>query len=123
MCRNDPTHTERRRNPKGNGTLCVECSLIRQRASAKREHARYRSLVLENYGGKCACCGESEPVFLAVDHVNNDGAEHRRELGLGRSTTRWLKWLIDHDYPDEFQLLCHNCNYAKSQPDGCPHQR
>src|ERR1019366_4483037 len=33
------------------------------------------------YGGKCACCGETERIFLTIDHIGGGGAEHRRQFG------------------------------------------
>lgn len=72
------------------------------------------------YGGYvCACCGESDPIFLTIDHVNNDGNAHRKEIGK-RVIYYWLK---DHNYPPGFQILCWNCNRAKHYNGGvCPHQ-
>jgi hypothetical protein len=35
---------------------------------------------------------------------------------------RFYRWLITNNFPDDFQILCHNCNYAKSH-GGCPHKR
>jgi hypothetical protein len=81
-----------------------------------------REEVLDAYGGKCACCGETTREFLGVDHINNDGESHRREVlkGYGRSIYRWLK---QSGYPNSgFQLLCHNCNISKGLYGGCPHR-
>lgn len=105
---------------------CHECMKGRGRESAKRRHVRLRAAALDAYGSKCSCCGESESVFLVIDHVNNDGSEHRKELtknGNRRSGGSLVtyRWLRDHNYPDGFQVLCHNCNYAKSV-GGCPHR-
>src|SRR5215467_11339214 len=52
------------------------------------EHVRGRTVALREavyvgYGGKCQCCGEKEPAFLTVDHVNNDG-HLERDRGVGR---------------------------------------
>jgi hypothetical protein len=83
---------------------------------------RRRERVLAEYGGACACCGETTPEFLAIDHVFNDGEAHRRELkGYGRAI---YLWLARNGYPKDgrFQLLCHNCNTAKGLYGGCPHQ-
>lgn len=78
---------------------------------------RLRKQVIDAYGGKCACCGESNPAFLSVDHINNDGAEHRR------SVRHLYTWLRQNDFPkDGFQLLCFNCNCAKGIYGICPHQ-
>lgn len=87
---------------------------------------RYYSLKAEVFaaysgpdGPQCTCCGESTFEFLQVDHVNNDGAEHRRQLG-GQCIYSWLK---QHDFPKGFQLLCCNCNSAKRLTGVCPHQQ
>jgi hypothetical protein len=81
-----------------------------------------RLAVLELYGGKpprCACCGETYIEFLAVDHINNDGGEHRKEI----SRQSIYPWLLRNEYqPDRFQVLCHNCNLSKAFYGYCPHQ-
>ncbi|KKK94812.1 hypothetical protein LCGC14_2679080 [marine sediment metagenome] len=70
-----------------------------------------KKLVLAHYGGKCVECGEDGWAKLAIDHINNDGSKHRKELRESGST--YYKWLIDNNFPDEFQILCHNCNWQK----------
>lgn len=80
--------------------------------------AKLKAEVVSAYGGACACCGERTPEFLAVDHIHNDGAAHRREVKSG-SLYGWLK---RNGFPkDRFQLLCHNCNAAKALYGACPH--
>jgi hypothetical protein len=79
-----------------------------------------RKEVLGHYGGKCTCCGETTYEFLAIDHINNDGAKHRREVGGSRGLFLWLR---RHNYPDGFQILCHNCNCAKAYYGECPHKK
>ena len=79
------------------------------------------------YGGyKCACCGEMEPKFLTLDHVFNNGAEHRRSLGYTKGNGRGgnlVTWLKKHRYPAGFQVLCMNCNFGKHTNKGiCPHK-
>ena len=50
-----------------------------ERAKTKRNQDRVRREVFEAYGGfVCACCGETQPLFLSIDHINNDGAQERR---------------------------------------------
>lgn len=83
-------------------------------------YRKLRSDVLSNYGGKCACCGESEFDFLQIDHVNGGGNAHRKTV----STRQIYQFLRKNGYPkDDYQLLCANCNMAKERPNGCPHQR
>ena len=84
---------------------------------------KYREACLIFYGGnppKCACCAETTIQFLAVDHINNDGAEHRKREKIAGGTSMYL-WLIRKEFPKGFQILCHNCNQAKSFYGNCPH--
>src|SRR5262245_39086392 len=72
------------------------------------------------YGGYvCRCCGEDREPFLSLDHVNNDGARHRRSV----DRRKIYKWLKREGYPPGFQVLCMNCNFGKARNGGvCPHQ-
>lgn len=92
-------------------------------AAAIRQRNRYRAIraeVIDAYGGRCACCGESEATFLELDHVDSDGAEHRRMIGRGAHAT--YKWAKDQGFPASFQLLCANCNQGRHRNGGvCPH--
>ncbi len=77
--------------------------------------------IIKEYGGKCTCCGEDTPEFLSIDHINNNGKEHREKIGSGNSLYRWLRKL---NYPkNNYQLLCFNCNMAKGFFGICPHQK
>ncbi len=83
----------------------------------KRRHECFMA-----YGGYiCACCGETEPKFLSLDHTNNDGSAHRKEIGnRGSGIFTWLK---KNGYPLGYQILCMNCNHGKSRNNGiCPHK-
>lgn len=101
-------------NYRPNG-FCKKCQLIKWRGFNNRD----KELVFNHYGNACACCGESEFAFLTIDHINDDGATHRKTFG--GSIYRWLKL---NNYPSNFQTLCFNCNFAKSRVvGGCPHQK
>jgi hypothetical protein len=76
--------------------------------------------VLAGYGGKCACCGEADPRFLTIDHINGDGRLHREALGRGSGRV-WLD-ILKRGFPPEYQVLCYNCNSGRSINGGiCPH--
>ena len=95
----------------------------RDTAAMRVRHVKLRAEVLKAYGGKCACCGESESLFLELDHVNGRGNEHRRQIGRGSAATyRHLKKL---GWPKaDFQILCANCNAGSARNGGvCPHAR
>lgn len=81
-----------------------------------------RNEVIAAYGGKCQCCGEKEPMFLTVDHVNNDGAAHKRRIGRGRRGIN--AWLKANGFPKKgFRILCYNCNCGRYRNGGvCPHK-
>ena len=55
--------------------------------------------------------------FLTIDHINNDGAQHKRE----RKGIDLYDWIIKHNFPDIFQTLCYNCNCSKGHYGACPH--
>ena len=98
---------------------CKPCSY----RSVKAGNERLRLEVLAHYSGgtmRCACCGQDRVPFLALDHIDGNGATHREEIGSGASFYRWLK---QNRFPPGLQVLCHNCNLAKSAYGSCPHTR
>lgn len=87
-----------------------------RRASAQRRRHRHKALVFAHYGTRCACCGTAER--LTIDHVNGDGAEHRRALGAGGGTKIYT-WLVVTGFPPGFQTLCEPCNQSKGRRRAC----
>lgn len=78
----------------------------------------------------CNCCGEnSHTDFLAVDHIAGkkqmDSESELVQLGYSSSKrgSTLHKWIKDNNFPDGFQILCHNCNQAKGYYGICPHQK
>lgn len=80
-----------------------------------------RTQVLQAYGGMCACCGESNYCFLAIDHINGGGRVHKRELGGSNQSI--YRFLIKNSFPSGYRVLCHNCNQARGAYGFCPHER
>ena len=93
---------------------------LSETAKVKTYQRKIRLNAIAKYGGTCICCGESESRFLTFNHVNNDGVFHRRELAYtsGHAIVHWVR---KNNYPDNIQLLCYNCNHAKTY-GGCPHK-
>ena len=85
--------------------------------SGLKHRRRYRNLCLNHYGGKCNCCGESNPIFLQLDHISGGGARHKQSR-LGPLD----QWLVTHNFPSEqkIQVLCANCHQAKTILGVCP---
>lgn len=74
------------------------------------------------YGGRCNCCDERETSFLVIDHVQDDGYIERKQKN--KRGSNFFRWVRKQGYPkDRYQLLCANCNMAKTFSGGCPHQK
>ena len=87
-----------------------------------RQDSKFIALAMYSEGElKCACCGENIIEFLTIDHVNNDGAEHRKKFKIW-SGWKTYDWLIKNNFPEGFQVLCMNCNFAKAHFGHCPHK-
>jgi hypothetical protein len=121
---------------------CPACCVKRARRNKDRarrelgnEHLRegdrkrrlaIRTEVMNHYGGfVCVCCGEKEPRFLSLDHVNNDGAAFRRTISGKRTSAGYHTYIVlkRRGYPPGYQVLCMNCNHGKRMNHGvCPHK-
>jgi hypothetical protein len=107
--------------------LCYSAKRIRphnevKKAAGIRYRRKLKMDLIQGYGGACTCCGETEPVFLTIDHVNGGGAKHRATFG-----SRYAGWYIyrdarDRGFPPDYTILCWNCNSAKHILGICPHK-
>ena len=90
------------------------------KASSKRTHASNVEKVLDHYGRECECCGETEPKFLTVDHIEPIGS-YKKRIEAGHN--RMYSWLVRNGFPSGYRLLCSNCNHGRARNGGiCPHQ-
>lgn len=122
-----------RKRQNGRYFWCLECSRAYQRAQYRKHAEKYlahkkayqkavKAAVFAAYGKTCKCCGETQELFLDIDHMDNDGAEHRRKHRLSSGFQFYL-WLVKHNFPSNFQTLCCNCNRGKFRNGGvCPHK-
>lgn len=108
--------------PAPNKKRCLAC-LVRARGVDRKVCIAARAKVLDHYGRECACCGESIDLFLTIDHINNDGAEHRKRDLYGIGGNVLYRWLVRKSFPPGFQTLCYNCNMARAHHGICPHER
>lgn len=82
----------------------------------KRYIRELRKNVIEGYGGKCVCCGNTYIPHLTIDHINNNGKEER----LKYPGTQIYRRLRRENYSDpSYQILCFNCNWAKYHLGEC----
>ena len=63
-------------------------------------------------GGVCVRCGFADARALQVDHINGGGTEERRHLSQKKVYARV------YAHPNEYQLLCANCNWIKRAEEG-----
>jgi len=81
------------------------------RARRKQHDDGIRTEVLKHYGnGKLACiqCGESRLPCLTIDHIEGNGAKHRREIKR-HGGAAFCTWLKQQGYPEGYRTLCMNC--------------
>jgi hypothetical protein len=119
--------THARKFPTGFQVLCHNCNYVKgnghTNATSKRPWVRRaKQLVMDHYGKcTCKCCRITDIDKLALDHLG-DGAEHRRALGFQGGYRMYL-WCIRNLFPPIFQILCHNCNFAKWAYGECVHTK
>jgi hypothetical protein len=92
-----------------------------RRNASRRKNAHLQTRlqklqVLQAYGGKCECCGETRWALLTIEHKRNDGSQDRRN--------NFYKRLIQRGCPKNLGLgvLCYNCNCSKGHFRICPHK-
>lgn len=103
---------------------CKECVRPINNARKKGRDKQARTDAINNYGGKCACCGEANIEFLQIDHIHGGGNKHRQQLDKsGSAGSRIYYWLRKNNWPDGYQVLCANCNWSSAMFGYCPHTR
>lgn len=106
---------------------------VKAKAQRAATHQRLKAKVFEAYGGfKCVCCGETQPSMLNIDHIHENGGEHRRSLGLAKGWKKrragvdgatFYHHLRNEGFPPGYQVLCYNCNISKHRNGGvCAHK-
>lgn len=86
---------------------------------------KIRLEMIAAYGGRCACCQESTPQFLTLEHKNGGGLAERLLLGNGvKSGFRIILTLRNKGWPkNNYTVLCYNCNCGKGKKPVCQHKK
>jgi hypothetical protein len=78
-----------------------------------------KATVIEHYGNRCRCCYEWRKSMLDIHHKVDSISPHHNDIRGGRFYT----WIIDHDFPDDLEVLCANCHASIHRNGGvCEHQ-
>jgi hypothetical protein len=104
-------------------TACKLCCNADRSLSGSLQRREQRMAVLKHYSNgtlQCACCGIGHHEFLTLDHVNENGREHRESI-----REPLYRFLFRNNFPADVALrvLCWSCNQARSWYRGCPHER
>ena len=83
-----------------------------------KRREKIKRIIREHYGNKCACCGENNPLYLTLDHIDGGGREHRK---LDKTANDLWMWVYKKDFPNGYRLLCYNCNLSIGFFEYCPH--
>lgn len=99
----------------------------------EKARARIRKLKEEAIGAysdglkRCCCpcgCMENNLYMLTLDHVDNNGAAHRKNLRQKKGGKQnFYQWLKKQGWPNDprLRVLCWNCNMGKRDNQGrCP---
>lgn len=80
-------------------------------ASTRKARISYyqmqKAVALDHYGNECECCGDGDPDILTIDHIDGNGAAHRKTI----PASQICSWLIRNNFPPGFRVLCFNCNW------------
>jgi hypothetical protein len=73
-----------------------------------------KQLVIDTYGGKCVWenCGITDIDLLTIDHVEDNGAQDRKEKGH-ITGDKMCRLLVKLNFPSGFQILCANHQLKK----------
>ena len=92
---------------------CLRC-IDHSRGAIRRYNLRRKLEMVEAYGGECVWCAENNPNALNIDHINEDGAAHRRAIRREGGSS-FICWLKKNNWPrDNLRLLCYTCNCGRS---------
>lgn len=101
-------------------THCVPCGHKMSLAHSNRLN-HLRALVIDGYGGRCACCGETLREFMSIDHVGHRACDEIKIFGRNLTTTELCHLILKENFPSRFQILCFNCNMSLGIFGYCPH--
>lgn len=94
---------------------CKRCSST----AHVKKYRKQKEKILQRYGDRCACCGESIKAFLTIDHINGNGGQEKKAKGA----STMMRELASGPMRDDIQILCYNCNCSKYHNGGiCPHK-
>ena len=101
-------------------SVCTACV-------ARQSRARTRLKLFETFGYQCNCCGERNPNFLTLQHIEAGTNPYQRKRVDGKYTcgkiqSQVLAEAIRSGDRSKYEVLCMNCNWAHGHYGECPHR-
>ena len=84
----------------------------KEREKNRKAKGVRKAKIFDTLGRRCVCCGETDAMYLEVDHVYND---RNKSTQKGSATNNYSEILRNQE---RFQVLCGNCNRAKHYNGG-----
>lgn len=76
-------------------------------AHSRKAKSKFKEALFQMYGKVCILCSFTDKRALTIDHVRNNGAKERKLLGQGG----WYRKALAQYRPDEYRVLCMNCQF------------
>jgi len=70
----------------------------------------------------CMCdnCPENGYDFLSIEHIlGRKNYNHPKKI----TTYSLYVWILENNFPEDIEILCFNCNFARNLYGLCPHER
>lgn len=128
------SHTKEWRNKQRQKGICTRCGKnktdkwacfdCRNKAKKYSKNAIQKvwNIIFKQYGSICICCKENNIRFLTLDHINTDGANHKKQSGQTNMPNYIARLIKENKAPKDIQILCYNCNCGRYRNGGiCPH--
>lgn len=77
---------------------------------------RAKNKFLDMYGRVCECCGEATFEFLTIEHRKGI-----KRTCFRQGTAAYIQAVRQYD-PEEYTVLCYNCNMFTRYGQTCPHK-
>jgi hypothetical protein len=87
-------------------------------SQSRKAKEKLRQSVLNAHGRACAICGFENEHALTLDHILNNGAEERKEVG---ERGVYYRSLIPEN-KSEYRILCMNCQFIERRKVGRQNQ-
>jgi hypothetical protein len=100
--------------------ICTACLGKAQRSRAKLK-------LFEALGYACNCCGERNPQFLTLQHIERGSNPYGKKWVNGKYVVSKIQSqlyaeAIKSGDRTKYEILCMNCNFAHGQYGECPHR-